>query len=257
MKDRMTPLLRSFVQRSKVVIAPCFRRHSSLTSELVENMDKKATWDRFYAQNTGDTFKNFEWFFGFSSVRDLILPVLQARARPDRPLHVLDLGCGTSALGPSIYTHSPVPVHVTCADISPVAVRLMQEQTRVAAVPPLSPSSRLHFLELDGTRLHRHYRPGSVDLIVDKGTTDALLRSRDGGGTAGLVLRRCLEVLHSSGSMLQFSDEDPDARMLWLEGAAKDGGVMLADIGVQEVGELRGVIYYCYHVSPRSAPEQS
>uniref|UniRef100_A0A668RHK5 Citrate synthase-lysine N-methyltransferase CSKMT, mitochondrial n=1 Tax=Oreochromis aureus TaxID=47969 RepID=A0A668RHK5_OREAU len=203
-------------------------------SELIENMDKKATWDRFYTETSSGKapFKNFEWFFGFDSVRDL-----QTMSRPDAALHVVDMGCGTSALGPSIYRHSPVSVHVTCADISHIAVKLIC-------------SSQIEFVELDCTQLDKRFSPSTVDLIIDKGTTDALLRSREGKQNASLVLKQCLRVLRSSGSLLQFSDEDPDSRLIWLETAAQDPGVMTADVGVQEVGELRGIHYYCYQVTP-------
>ncbi|XP_068164120.1 citrate synthase-lysine N-methyltransferase CSKMT, mitochondrial isoform X2 [Antennarius striatus] len=217
-------------------------------------MDKKETWDRFYAKRSSRTtsFKNFEWFFGFDAVRDFIMPLLQTTPDSDALLRVVDMGCGISALGPCIYRHSPLPVWVTCADISPIAVKLMQEHIRGKAVEPHSLSSKLEFVELDCTQLHKHFSSGSVDLIVDKGTTDALLRSEEGKEKASLVLKQCLKVLRSSGSLLQFSDEDPDARMLWLETEAHNQGVM-ASVGVQEVGELRGVCYYCYHVTPRQA----
>lgn len=179
------------------------------------------------------------------------MPLLQTKSHSDALLQVLDMGCGTSALGPCIYRHSVLPVQVTCADISPVAVRLMQEQVQAKALQPHNRLSQLRFVELDCTQLHQHYGSGSVDLIVDKGTTDALLRSKEGKGKAGLVLKQCLKVLRSSGSLLQFSDEDPDVRLLWLETKAQEPGVMEADVGVQEIGELRGVCYYCYQVTPR------
>uniref|UniRef100_A0A3Q0SU40 Citrate synthase-lysine N-methyltransferase CSKMT, mitochondrial n=1 Tax=Amphilophus citrinellus TaxID=61819 RepID=A0A3Q0SU40_AMPCI len=215
-------------------------------------MDKKATWDRFYAETSSrtPTFKNFEWFFGFESVRDIIMPLLQTMSRPDAALRVVDMGCGTSALGPSIYRHSPVSVHVTCADISPIAVKLMQEHIQAKTIQPHILSSQIEFIELDCTQLDKHFSASTVDLIVDKGTTDALLRSREGKEKASLALKQCLRVLRNSGSLLQFSDEDPDSRLLWLETAAQDPGLMTADVGVQEVGELRGVQYYCYQVTP-------
>ncbi|CAB1428475.1 unnamed protein product [Pleuronectes platessa] len=137
--------------------AACVRHHSSLTAELMENMDKKATWDRFYTENNSraPTFKNFEWFFGFEAV--------------------------------------------TCADISPVAVRLMKEHVEAKAIQPQNVSSQLEFVELDCTHLLKHLGSGSVDLIIDKGTIDALLRSKEGKGKAGLVLRQCLKVLQGLG----------------------------------------------------------
>ncbi|XP_041841432.1 citrate synthase-lysine N-methyltransferase CSKMT, mitochondrial isoform X2 [Melanotaenia boesemani] len=220
-------------------------------------MDKKSTWDRFYTESSSRTatFRNFEWFFGFDSVRDFIMPLLQTTSHPDTALQILDMGCGTSALGPSIYRDSVFPVRVTCADISPVAVRLMQQQVGSKAIQPHNLSSQLDFVELDCTQLDKHYGSNSLDLIIDKGTTDALLRSKEGKGKAALVLKQCLQALRSSGSLLQFSDEDPDARLLWLETAAQHQGVA-AGVGVQEVGELRGVWYYCYQVTPHPVEKQ-
>lgn len=214
-------------------------------------MDKKATWDRFYAEtsSSGTNFKNFEWFFSFEAVGHSIMALLENRADPDAPICVLDIGCGTSDLGPSVYRHSVVPVEVTCADISPVAVRLMEDHLRTLTPRPGNPSSALRFAEMDCVQLSQHFASRSVDLILDKGTTDALLRSKEGKRKAQLVLRQCLKVLRSSGSLLQFSDEDPDARLPWLETAAREQKAIAANVGVQEVGKLRGVSYYCYHVT--------
>ncbi|XP_054656130.1 citrate synthase-lysine N-methyltransferase CSKMT, mitochondrial isoform X2 [Dunckerocampus dactyliophorus] len=216
-------------------------------------MDKKATWDRFYSESSSrtTTFKNFEWFFGFETVQNFIMPILQTMSSTEAPVQVLDMGCGTSALGPSIYQHCSVPVRVTCADISPVAVQLMQEHVLAKAIHPRNSFSQLDFVELDCTQLHKHFGPCSVDLIVDKGTTDALLRSKEGRGKARLVLKQCLKVLRHSGSLLQFSDEDPDARLLWLETEARERWAMAVNVGLQEVGEVRGVCYYCYQLTPR------
>ncbi|XP_061093144.1 citrate synthase-lysine N-methyltransferase CSKMT, mitochondrial isoform X2 [Conger conger] len=232
------------------VLTGGFRQHNSLTN-LIENMDKKETWDRFYRENNAKRdFKNFEWFFGFDSVRDFILPLLRPQSDSATLRRILDLGCGTSALGPGIYKHSDWPVDVTCADISPVAVQLLQEQARSKPFQPGNPSSRLSFLELDCCRLQTQFGEQSLDVIVDKGTTDALLRSREGRPKAGSVLKQCLGVLRQSGCLLQFSDEDPDARLLWLERESGGLGAQAARIGLQEVGTLRGVCYYCYIISP-------
>ncbi|XP_076829752.1 citrate synthase-lysine N-methyltransferase CSKMT, mitochondrial isoform X2 [Brachyhypopomus gauderio] len=224
--------------------------HTSLTNELIENMDKKETWDRFYTENNNNPkFKNFEWFFGFSSVKEYILPLVQTTCNTNIPLQVLDIGCGTSALGPCIYAHSQCAVNVTCADISPVAVRLMREHVENTLPQPCNPSSTLIFREMDCTQLEGHFGARSLGLIVDKGTTDALLRSKTGQAKAGQIVKQCLKVLRSTGSLLQFSDEDPDARLLWLE---KEVGAseVAAEVGIWEVGELRGVNYFCYHVTP-------
>ncbi|KAJ8337519.1 hypothetical protein SKAU_G00364850 [Synaphobranchus kaupii] len=244
--NRLSPA--RLLTSGRSALAGAFRQHTSLTTDLIENMDKKETWDRFYRENNvKKDFKNFEWFFGFDSVRDFILPLLRQQPNSATLRHVLDLGCGTSALGPRIYEHSQWPVHVTCADISPVAVQLMQEQAKTKPIQPGNPSSRLAFLELDCCRLQARFGERSLDVIVDKGTTDALLRSSEGRPKAGFVLKQCLGVLRQSGCLLQFSDEDPDARLLWLERESRD---QAARVGVLEVGTLRGVCYYCYVITP-------
>uniref|UniRef100_A0A671S2U8 Methyltransferase domain-containing protein n=1 Tax=Sinocyclocheilus anshuiensis TaxID=1608454 RepID=A0A671S2U8_9TELE len=126
--------------------------------------------------------------FGFHSVQDLILPVLQSMSHSQSgPLNILDMGCGTSTLGPCI--------HIRTFETSGEA---------------------------------RYFGARSLDLILDKGT-DALVRSKEGQVKAGQIVKQCLQVLKPSGSLLQFSDEDPDARLL---------------------GELRGVSYFCYQISP-------
>ncbi|KAJ8246804.1 hypothetical protein GJAV_G00255570 [Gymnothorax javanicus] len=235
----------------RAALTGVFRQKTSLTTDLIENMDKKETWDRFYRENNTDkAIKNFEWFFGFDGVRNFVLPLLQPGPNSSSSRHVLDLGCGTSALGPSIYKHSQWPVNVTCADISPVAVQLMREQVTTKPIQPGNPCSRLTFIELDCSQLQSRIGERSLDVIVDKGTTDALLRSSQGRLKAGLVLKQCLGVLRESGYLLQFSDEDPDARLLWLEHESGGLGAGAARIGVHEVGTLRGVCYYCYVISP-------
>uniref|UniRef100_A0A3Q2R442 Citrate synthase-lysine N-methyltransferase CSKMT, mitochondrial n=1 Tax=Fundulus heteroclitus TaxID=8078 RepID=A0A3Q2R442_FUNHE len=249
----MSAFTKSFALACRRVYFRNIRQHSSVTAELMENMDKKSAWDRFYSETSSGVphFKNFEWFFGFEAVQGFVMPLLRAPSLPHPPLRVLDMGCGTSALGPCVYRDSAVPVRVTCADISPVAVRLMRDHLQATAIQPRNASSRIEFLELDCTQLDRHYASSSLDLIVDKGTTDALLRSREGTEKAAWALRQSLRALRRSGSLLQFSDEDPDARLVWLETAALDEGLAGADVGVQEVGVLRGVCYYCYQVTPR------
>ncbi|XP_043101729.1 citrate synthase-lysine N-methyltransferase CSKMT, mitochondrial [Puntigrus tetrazona] len=173
--------------------------HTSLTNDLIENMDKKATWDRFYTENgSKGQFKNFEWFFGFNSVKDFLLPVLQSMSQSHSgPLNILDMGCGTSALGPCIYRTSPCAVKVTCADISSVAVELMEKHCM--SVQPFNSSSALAFLELDCAQLSGYFEARSLDLILDKGTTDALVRSKEGQVKAGQIVKQSLQVLKPSG----------------------------------------------------------
>ncbi|XP_048884791.1 citrate synthase-lysine N-methyltransferase CSKMT, mitochondrial [Brienomyrus brachyistius] len=255
----MAVIMKALLRRHAFHYKPALRRHSSLLTDLIENMDKKETWDRFYQENNStkdgsQNFRNFEWFFSFDAIQSFILPLLQPQSSHEAPKNALDMGCGTSAVGPGIYRHSPWPVRVTCADVSAVAIRLMREQQQSRAVQPGNTSSSLLFLELDCSQLLQQFSLCTFDLIVDKGTTDALLRSKEGPTKAGRVVQQCLRALRPSGSLLQFSDEDPDARLLWLEKQSGELGGGVPGVKVQEVGTLRGISYYCYTISPPSSP---
>ncbi|KAK6477641.1 citrate synthase-lysine N-methyltransferase CSKMT [Huso huso] len=250
----MAALLPSRLTRFRAASRLCFphlcRHHSSLTHELIHNMDKKETWDRFYTENRSQSFRHFDWFFSYRAVSGFLLPFLSAGGPGDasRLVQVLDLGCGTSDIGLGLFRDSPVPVQVHCADISPVAIAMMQRQVSECRLEPRNSRSELRFLELDCSDLSG-FDSHSVDLVLDKGTTDALLRSRDGGERASRMLCEALQVLRRSGSFLQFSDEDPDARIPWLE--SESGGAGRASVSVQGLGTHRGVCYYSYILTHR------
>ncbi|XP_043931570.1 citrate synthase-lysine N-methyltransferase CSKMT, mitochondrial isoform X2 [Protopterus annectens] len=205
-------------------------------------MDKKATWDRFYTENQAERFKHFDWFFGYDVVSEFLLPFIRGK----HSFSVLDVGCGTSDVGPGLYKHSATPVHVFCVDFSCVAVEHMRHQF-LNLPKPKNCRSELHFMESDATEL-KEFQSQSFNLVLDKGTSDALLRASDGAKKASKVLLECLRVLKPHGNILQFSDEDPDARIPFLQQANKDSGQDLS-IAVQELGSFRGVNYFMYIIN--------
>ncbi|XP_025912122.1 citrate synthase-lysine N-methyltransferase CSKMT, mitochondrial [Apteryx rowi] len=215
------------------------RQLCSAAGDLLGAMEQPSAWDRFYAQREhAGAVGHFEWFFGYEAVAGLLLPLLQGPGAA----RVLDVGCGTSALGLGLYRDCPHPVHVCCLDAAPAALAALQRLLRMAP-PPRHPRSHVRLCLGDATDLARGgFAPASLRLILDKGTCDALLRCPAGPGRAGRLVAECLRALQPGGRLLQFSDEDPDARVPFLE------RVGMAGVSVQELGVPGGVPYYVYTV---------
>ncbi|XP_007943067.1 citrate synthase-lysine N-methyltransferase CSKMT, mitochondrial [Orycteropus afer afer] len=201
-------------------------------------------WDRLHAQPRLGSVPTFDWFFGYEEAQSLLLPLLQ-EARATCPLRVLDVGCGTSNLCTGLYTKYPHPVDVLGVDFSPVAVahmnNLLEGGQDQAPLCPAHPASCIHFVQADVQNLGPVAPSGSFHLVLDKGTWDAVAR----GGLPGAcqLLSECLRVLSPRGTLIQFSDEDPDVRLPCLEQGSQG-----CTVTVQELGPFRGLTYFAYLV---------
>uniref|UniRef100_UPI00398E619F citrate synthase-lysine N-methyltransferase CSKMT, mitochondrial isoform X3 n=1 Tax=Pristiophorus japonicus TaxID=55135 RepID=UPI00398E619F len=154
---------------------------------LMENLEKRTAWDSFYCQRPAQPFRHFDWFLGYAALRETLAQLLR-EVRGEGLQRVLDIGCGTSELGPRLYCESSVPLHVSCLDFSPVAIAVMRAQC-VTLPPPRNPASQLHFLQADATELSTVER-ATFDLVLDKGTLDALLRAKGPNRLAGTVVAK-------------------------------------------------------------------
>ncbi|XP_075401714.1 citrate synthase-lysine N-methyltransferase CSKMT, mitochondrial [Tenrec ecaudatus] len=202
-------------------------------------------WDRLHAQVRPGGAATFDWFFGYEEAQGLLLPLLQEGRAGQPPPRVLDVGCGTSSLCTGLYTKCPHPVEVLGVDFSPVAVAHMNSLLEgCPGRPPLCPAhpaSSLRFRQADAQNLGPAAPSGSFQLVLDKGTWDAV--ARGGLPGAGRLLSECLRVLSPRGTLIQFSDEDPDVRLPCLERGSPGCAVT-----VQELGPFRGLAYFAYLV---------
>ncbi|XP_073521422.1 citrate synthase-lysine N-methyltransferase CSKMT, mitochondrial-like [Phyllobates terribilis] len=212
---------------------------------LRHSMGSSLTWDNIYSSKDAS---HFDWFCNYKDLRGLLLPLIQEMApttqHSGQPLHVLDLGCGTSDVGLGLFRDSSVPLLISCVDRSQPAVLAMKDQFMQGLVIPEHRGSRLDYIEGDVTDL-RDVPSGSVSLVLDKGTSDALLRS--GTEQAQRLVQEALRVLQIGGKLLQLTDEDPDARLSFLEKAGAGPDVTFHDIGDKDV-----MSYYVYIVTRSS-----
>ncbi|XP_016045179.2 citrate synthase-lysine N-methyltransferase CSKMT, mitochondrial [Erinaceus europaeus] len=199
-------------------------------------------WDELHSQPRSSHTPTFDWFFGYEEVQGLLVPLLQKPWVTD-PVRVLDVGCGTSNLCTGLYTKYPHPVDILGVDFSAVAMAHMDNLLAGGhghnALCPAHPSSRLSFLQADAQNLESVAPSGSFQLVLDKGTWDAV--ARGGLPRACKLLSECLRVLNPQGTLIQFSDEDPDVRMPCLELGSQGWTVSM-----QELGPFRGITYFAY-----------
>ncbi|CAM9663821.1 unnamed protein product [Pylaiella littoralis] len=164
-------------------------------------------WEGEYASQYAnqETRKPFEWFLPYEGgLRDHLLIFLKSMPSCTRLLHV---GCGTSEVGPKLAQEPDLSLHVTDADNSPSAVRLMKQ--RHAAVD--------NYTCRETDVLNLKFPDGSFDAVVDKGTLDALLcRSVKDARDMVTEMHR---VLTPGGIYVQVTAEDPEARLELLLGS--------------------------------------
>ncbi|KAM4722699.1 citrate synthase-lysine N-methyltransferase CSKMT, mitochondrial isoform 2-T2 [Rhinophrynus dorsalis] len=208
-------------------------------------MGDRVTWDSFYTSHSPNDTSHFDWFFGYDYLKGFLLSLIRDMV-PERyigpPLHVLDVGCGTSDVGLGLFCDSPLPVLVSCIDRSAPAVLCMNDKlVKGSPVIPGHPDSRLEYIQGDVTDLHG-FPSASVSLVLDKGTSDSLLRSSR--EEAHKMVQEALRVLQPNGKLVQLTDEDPDARLPFLEKAGAGPAVAL-----HELGDKYGMTYYAYIVT--------
>ncbi|XP_048368568.1 citrate synthase-lysine N-methyltransferase CSKMT, mitochondrial [Sphaerodactylus townsendi] len=215
---------------------------SAWAEDLLHHMDRRDTWDRFYLKNRASGPQHFDWFFSYEDASGLLLSTLQGLSSGET--RILDVGCGTSAFGLRLYQDSPHQLHVSCLDFSPVALDSLRQLLQDSP-PPRHPLSCLCCRLADATDLKNTFESDSFHLVLDKGTCDTLLRCPQGPGKAKQLVAECLRVLKPRGRILQLSDEDPDARVPFLEQAG--GG----NVTVTEIGCINGICYYGYTLGQR------
>ncbi|XP_018113158.1 citrate synthase-lysine N-methyltransferase CSKMT, mitochondrial isoform X4 [Xenopus laevis] len=218
---------------------------------LRDNMGAAVTWDSIYNCYSSNKSLHFDWFFGYNHMRSFLHSLICELA-PQKytgpPLHLIDLGCGTSDVGLGIYRDSPVPVLMSCVDRSaPAIVAMNNILTKGPPIIPRHPDSCLQFIEGDATDLHG-FPSASVSLVLDKGTSDSLLRSSR--MEAHRMVKEALRILHPKGKLVQLTDEDPDARLHFLE----EAGVG-PEVTFQILGDRDDISYYAYIVTPSPCSE--
>ena len=101
---------------------------------------------------------------------------------------------------------------MTCLDYSLSAVSAMRRLAEEELEQ--SDGMKVQFIQANATKTP--FRKGSFDLVLDKGTTDSVLKFEDRRKAftmAKMIQNESLRILSTSGVYIQITDEDPDMRI--------------------------------------------
>ena len=118
-------------------------------------------------------------------------------------------------------------------------------QSHQAKTPLLHQDDPIQFLVADATRLP--FRNNQFDIVFEKGTFDAMLNTKN-SELARCAFSETARVLTPGGIFLQFSDENPDLRLSFLEEAVRLISVDRGRVSVtyREIGSSFGIEYFLY-----------
>lgn len=159
--------------------------------------------------------KTFDWLIDPKLTVETVLPYLTQTK--NIPINLLDLGTGSSLFPLELSQHLTKSMNLFCLDYVNESLEFQKKIFfERAATQVAGHSPGIYFLCADAKYIP--FRANSFSSIYDKGTTDSLLKDKlKGKEETKTVLLEVLRVLCKNGKLLQFTDEDPDARIPLLE----------------------------------------
>lgn len=183
------------------------RRGASSEEESSPTQEKKSSkssyqsaeyWNSRYVK-AGATL--FDWYVDFEGLRALI----EEHCALEGP--VLNLGCGNSSLGIDLFDTGFQ--HVTNMDISDVLIAQMRERYSEKKYASVAWDA------MDAQALG--YADASFDLVLDKGTLDAVICDQNSGEILYNVFAECSRVLKPGGVLLVVTHGAPADRTCYFD----------------------------------------
>ncbi|PWN23122.1 S-adenosyl-L-methionine-dependent methyltransferase [Microstroma glucosiphilum] len=206
----------------------------------LDELQTQEYWDTRYASEEGTTY---DWFKKFEDIKDIILERI-----PSKDSRILELGCGNSTITPSL--HDLGYANVTSLDFSPNLISQMRAR-----------HPGIDFVEMDIRNLVEESDKlqagaGQWDLIIDKGTLDALVAEKGSVwepservfDNARREIDGVLHLLKPGGTFLYLTWMQPHFRLRFLERKAD------WDVTVRTINEGGGWDYFLFTGIKKVAP---
>ena len=163
------------------------------------------------------------------------MPKLKEIIQPDKPRKVLEVGCGDMPLGSELaadlatmqqdtgISANLLVNKITCIDYSEIVVKsLIEKQAKKHNSSPLT--VQVNFDSLDARSLP--YSPNTYDLVLEKGTLDAMLSDQEEGKQNCIsIVKEMARVTGIGGSILIVShlNANESKGLKWLEDVVSSG----------------------------------
>ena len=151
-----------------------------------------AHWGRVY--ETDESARTREWHCDFADCRAFIAPYCARAARGDGT--VLDVGCGGSSFGDELRSAFGLE-RLVLTDIDPGIVRILRERHAARQSRDDGKGAKTTCLVADCTSMPA-IADDSVDVVVDKGTLDALHGEED----KLKMMRECARVVKKNAGVV-------------------------------------------------------
>lgn len=175
--------------------------------ESREDYSSEAYWDRRYASGERS---GHEWYFDYETLAPLLHILLPEAPRGEEAgWSALEIGCGDVPLAPDLAedTHF-ADAEVFAVDFSGSVVRSMRQRERDRCSLPRRRTRRVTYEVQDARALT--YGDGHFDLVLDKGTIDAMLCSdAEGYDNARQICAEATRVLRVGGCFVVISHMNP------------------------------------------------
>jgi ubiquinone/menaquinone biosynthesis C-methylase UbiE len=164
-------------------------------------------WDKRY-EATADG-NSYDWYMGWKRLKKTIVEKLSGASEGKvdaASVHTLMVGCGNSEMSADMYEDGFTSI--MSFDYSEVVIRKMKEKHGDA-------TPGMEFEVADARDLR--YDSASFDLVVDKGTLDAILCGGNSGSNSKAMLSEVARVLKPGGVFVIITYGEPDSRLEHLE----------------------------------------
>eukprot|EP01135_Chromosphaera_perkinsii_P002021 Nk52_evm68s215 gene=Nk52_evmTU68s215 len=181
-------------------------------NSVLESYGDLEYWNRRYSNAASTNAQPTEYLCDFTYIEGYIKPYF---CEDDT---IVVIGCGNSNMG----------LHIAQLGYDSV-INIDNSSTVITHMKKKHATNKsLRFVVMDALKLS--FPVGSIDLIIDKGTLDTCLCSREGKRKSVDMIKESLRTLKPDGAMIIISSGEPNTRRPLLQNAAPDWDLEIIQI---------------------------